>query len=152
MLNLQLRVSVNRAFRIALKERHEFITVEHLLLALLKNHDVTHLLSNHNINIVNVSKSLENFILETTPVLCDGTTTKVDLVTRPSLGFERVLQRAMFLSECKENKEVNGLHVLMAMFGERDCHAVYILKQQGVARNDLAFFMKQELSQTIPAA
>jgi ATP-dependent Clp protease ATP-binding subunit ClpA len=130
MIAQELEVSLHMAFVEARQQRHEFITVEHLLLALLDNPSASEVLRACSANIDDLRKSLTNFIKDNTPRLAG--TEEVD--TQPTLGFQRVIQRAIMHVQSTGNgkKEVTGANVLVAIFGEKDSHAVYYLHQQGV--------------------
>lgn len=139
MIAQELEVSLHMAFVEARQKRHEFITVEHLLLALLDNPSAQEVLKACAVNISELRKSLTNFITEHTPQV-EGTE-EVD--TQPTLGFQRVIQRAIMhvQSTATGKKEVVGANVLVAIYGEKDSHAVYYLHQQGVARLDVVNYL-----------
>ena len=139
MIAQELEVSLHMAFVEARQKRHEFITVEHLLLALLDNPSAQDVLKACAVNINELRKSLTNFITEHTPQV-EGTE-EVD--TQPTLGFQRVIQRAIMhvQSTASGKKEVVGANVLVAIYGEKDSHAVYYLHQQGVARLDVVNYL-----------
>lgn len=139
MIAQELEVSLHMAFVEARQKRHEFITVEHLLLALLDNPSAQDVLKACAVNINDLRKSLTNFITEHTPQV-EGTE-EVD--TQPTLGFQRVIQRAIMhvQSTASGKKEVVGANVLVAIYGEKDSHAVYYLHQQGVARLDVVNYL-----------
>jgi ATP-dependent Clp protease ATP-binding subunit ClpA len=139
MIAQELEVSLHMAFVEARQARYEFITVEHLLAALLDNQSAAEVMRACAVNIEDLRKSLNNFILDNTPKV-DGTG-EVD--TQPTLGFQRVIQRAIMHVQSSSNgkKEVNGANVLVAIFGEKDSHAVYYLHQQGVTRLDVVNFI-----------
>ncbi len=139
MIAQELEVTLHMAFVDARQKRHEFITVEHLLLALLDNPSATEVLNACSVNIEALRKSLADFILENTPVVSGSG--EVD--TQPTLGFQRVIQRAIMHVQSSGNpkKEVTGANVLVAIYGEKDSHAVYYLHQQGVTRLDVVNFI-----------
>jgi ATP-dependent Clp protease ATP-binding subunit ClpA len=139
MIAQELEVSLHMAFVEARQQRHEFITVEHLLLALLDNPSAAEVLRACAANIDDLRKSLATFIKENTPTVSG--TEEVD--TQPTLGFQRVIQRAIMhvQSTGSGKKEVTGANVLVAIFGEKDSHAVYYLHQQGVTRLDVVNFI-----------
>ena len=139
MIAQELEVSLHMAFVEARQQRHEFITVEHLLLALLDNPSAAEVLRACAANIDDLRKSLANFIKDNTPQVAGSD--EVD--TQPTLGFQRVIQRAIMhvQSTCNGKKEVTGANVLVAIFGEKDSHAVYYLHQQGVTRLDVVNFI-----------
>ena len=139
MIAQELEVSLHMAFVEARQQRHEFITVEHLLMALLDNPSAAEVLRACAANIEDLRKSLATFIKENTPTV--GGNEEVD--TQPTLGFQRVIQRAIMhvQSTGSGKKEVTGANVLVAIFGEKDSHAVYYLHQQGVTRLDVVNFI-----------
>ena len=132
MLDKELEQSLNNAFREARERRHEFMTVEHLLLALLDNMSATNVLKACGANLNSLHSDITNFIQENSPLIED----EDDRDTQPTLGFQRVLQRAVFNVQSSGKKEVTGANVLVAIFGERESHAAYFLSQQGIARLD----------------
>ena len=133
MLSKELEVTLNMAFKDAREQRHEFMTVEHLLLALLDNPTAAKVLRACGADINELRKQLKDFIKDSAPLLPDDE----DRDTQPTLGFQRVLQRAVFHVQSSGKKEVNGANVLVAIFGERESHAVYLLNRQNVARLDV---------------
>jgi len=139
MIAQELEVSLHMAFVEARQQRHEFITVEHLLLALLDNPSAAEVLRACSANIDDLRKSLSNFIRDNTPQVAGAE----DVDTQPTLGFQRVIQRAIMhvQSTGSGKKEVTGANVLVAIFGEKDSHAVYYLHQQGVTRLDVVNFI-----------
>lgn len=139
MIAQELEVSLHMAFVEARQARYEFITVEHLLLALLDNPSAAEVMRACAVNIEDLRKTLANFIADNTPTV-QGTG-EVD--TQPTLGFQRVIQRAIMHVQSASNgkKEVTGANVLVAIFGEKDSHAVYYLHQQGVTRLDVVNFI-----------
>ncbi|MYN47403.1 ATP-dependent Clp protease ATP-binding subunit ClpA [Pseudoduganella sp. FT93W] len=139
MIAQELEVSLHMAFVEARQARHEFITVEHLLLALLDNPSAAEVLRACAVNIEDLRKTLTNFIGDNTPTVPG--TGEVD--TQPTLGFQRVIQRAIMHVQSASNgkKEVTGANVLVAIFGEKDSHAVYYLHQQGVTRLDVVNYI-----------
>ncbi|NUZ07630.1 ATP-dependent Clp protease ATP-binding subunit ClpA [Piscinibacter koreensis] len=139
MIAQELEVSLHMAFVEARQQRHEFITVEHLLMALLDNPSASEVLRACSANVDDLRKSLLGFIKENTPTV--GGADEVD--TQPTLGFQRVIQRAIMhvQSTGSGKKEVTGANVLVAIFGEKDSHAVYYLHQQGVTRLDVVNFI-----------
>ncbi len=148
MIAQELEVSLHMAFVEARQQRHEFITVEHLLLALLDNPSASEVLKACAANLDDLRKSLTSFIKENTPTV--GGTEDVD--TQPTLGFQRVIQRAIMhvQSTGSGKKEVTGANVLVAIFGEKDSHAVYYLHQQGVTRLDVVNFIAHGIKKTDP--
>ena len=133
MLSKELEVTLNLAFKEAREQRHEFMTVEHLLLALLDNPTAAKVLRACSADLNALRRELTDFIQERSPLLPEDE----DRDTQPTLGFQRVLQRAVFHVQSSGKKEVNGANVLVAIFGERESHAVYLLNQQSIARLDV---------------
>ncbi len=148
MIAQELEVSLHMAFVEARQQRHEFITVEHLLMALLDNPSAAEVLRACAANGDDLRKSLLGFIKENTPTV--GGSDEVD--TQPTLGFQRVIQRAIMhvQSTGSGKKEVTGANVLVAIFGEKDSHAVYYLHQQGVTRLDVVNFIAHGIKKTDP--
>ncbi len=148
MIAQELEVSLHMAFVEARQQRHEFITVEHLLLALLDNPSAAEVLRACAANIDELRKSLTHFIKDNTPQVAGSE--EVD--TQPTLGFQRVIQRAIMHVQSTGNgkKEVTGANVLVAIFGEKDSHAVYYLHQQGVTRLDVVNFIAHGIKKTDP--
>ena len=148
MIAQELEVSLHMAFVEARQQRHEFITVEHLLMALLDNPSAAEVLRACAANIDDLRKSLATFIKENTPTV--GGSEEVD--TQPTLGFQRVIQRAIMhvQSTGSGKKEVTGANVLVAIFGEKDSHAVYYLHQQGVTRLDVVNFIAHGIKKSDP--
>jgi len=144
MIAQELEVSLHMAFVEARQQRHEFITVEHLLLALLDNPSAAEVLRACAANIEDLRKNLTGFIKENTPVV-PGTD---DIDTQPTLGFQRVIQRAIMHVQSTSNgkKEVTGANVLVAIFGEKDSHAVYYLHQQGITRLDVVNYISHGIT------
>ena len=133
MISKELEVSLHMAFVEARSARHEFITVEHLLLSLLDNASAVDVLKACAANMDELRQSLRKFITENTPVIPAG----AEVDTQPTLGFQRVIQRAIMHVSAgagASKKPVTGANVLVAIFGEKDSHAVYYLQQQGIAR------------------
>jgi ATP-dependent Clp protease ATP-binding subunit ClpA len=154
MIAQELEVSLHMAFVDARASRHEFITVEHLLASLLDNATAVEVLKACAVNIAELRAQLKNFINDNTPVVPGND--EVD--TQPTLGFQRVIQRAIMHVQSTSNgkKEVTGANVLVAIFGEKDSHAVYFLQQQGVTRLDVVNFIshgvrKDQAEQVKPA-
>ena len=148
MIAQELEVSLHMAFVEARQQRHEFITVEHLLLALLDNPSAAEVLRACSANIDDLRKSLTNFIKDNTPQVAGSD----DVDTQPTLGFQRVIQRAIMHVQSTGNgkKEVTGANVLVAIFGEKDSHAVYYLHQQGVTRLDVVNFIAHGIKKSEP--
>ncbi len=148
MIAQELEVSLHMAFVEARQQRHEFITVEHLLLALIDNPSASEVLKACAANLDELRKSLDQFVRDNTPTV--GGTDEVD--TQPTLGFQRVIQRAIMhvQSSGSGKKEVTGANVLVAIFGEKDSHAVYYLHQQGVTRLDVVNFIAHGIRKVDP--
>jgi len=142
MIAQELEISLHMAFVEARQKRHEFITVEHLLLALLDNPSAAETLRACGGNIELLRKDLGRFIEEHTPSI-EG---KDDIDTQPTLGFQRVIQRAILHVQSSGKKEVNGANVLVAIFGEKDSHAVYYLQKQSITRLDVVNFISHGIS------
>ena len=148
MIAQELEVSLHMAFVEARQQRHEFITVEHLLLALLDNPSAAEVLRACSANMDDLRTALAHFIKDNTPQVAG-----IDEVdTQPTLGFQRVIQRAIMhvQSTGSGKKEVNGANVLVAIFGEKDSHAVYYLHQQGVTRLDVVNFIAHGIKKSEP--
>jgi len=148
MISQELEVSLHMAFVEARQKRHEFITVEHLLLAMLDNPSAAQVLRACAANIEELRKVLADFVLQHTPVVSGSD--EVD--TQPTLGFQRVIQRAILHVQSSGKKEVTGANVLVAIFGEKDSHAVYFLHQQGVTRLDVVNFISHGISKVQDSA
>src|SRR5213596_3716704 len=144
MIAQELEVSLHMAFVEARQKRHEFITVEHLLLALLDNPTAAEVLRACAANIEELRKALGDFIAAHTPTVAG--TEEID--TQPTLGFQRVIQRAILHVQSSGKKEVTGANVLVAIFGEKDSHAVYFLHQQGVTRLDVVNYISHGITKT----
>ena len=146
MIAQELEVSLHMAFVEARQQRHEFITVEHLLLALLDNPSAAEVLRACAANIDELRRSLTGFIKENTPIVPGAD----EIDTQPTLGFQRVIQRAIMHVQSTSNgkKEVTGANVLVAIFGEKDSHAVYYLHQQGITRLDVVNFISHGITKT----
>ncbi|WP_415891584.1 ATP-dependent Clp protease ATP-binding subunit ClpA [Neptuniibacter sp. PT8_73] len=143
MLNRELEDTLSAAFQAAKEKRHEFITVEHLLLALLDNYEAHEVLAACGANFEGIRQNLSSFIEETTPLLSE---TLPDLETQPTLGFQRVLQRAVFHVQSSGKNEVTGANVLVAIFSEQESQAVYILQQHGIERIDTVNYISHGIS------
>jgi ATP-dependent Clp protease ATP-binding subunit ClpA len=148
MIAQELEVSLHMAFVEARQQRHEFITVEHLLLALLDNPSAAEVLRACSANIDDLRNALAGFIKDNTPQVAGSE--EVD--TQPTLGFQRVIQRAIMHVQSTGNgkKEVTGANVLVAIFGEKDSHAVYYLHQQGITRLDVVNFIAHGIRKSDP--
>ena len=138
MLNQELELSLNMAFARAREHRHEFMTVEHLLLALLSNPSAREALEACSVDLVALRQELEAFIEQTTPVL---PATEEERDTQPTLSFQRVLQRAVFHVQSSGRSEVTGANVLVAIFSEQESQAAYLLRKHEVSRLDVVNFI-----------
>ncbi len=147
MIAQELEVSLHMAFMEARQKRHEFITVEHLLLALVDNPSASEVLKACAADVDDLRKQLAEFVTEHTPILAGE---EVD--TQPTLGFQRVIQRAILHVQSSGKKEVTGANVLVAIFGEKDSHAVYFLNQKGITRLDVVNFISHGIAKTPQAA
>ncbi|GHC31363.1 ATP-dependent Clp protease ATP-binding subunit ClpA [Aidingimonas halophila] len=143
MLSKELELTLNTAFTVARSKRHEFMTVEHLLLALLDNASAADVLRACGANLDKLRSDLQDFINSTTPLIPEDQT---DRETQPTLGFQRVLQRAVFHVQSSGKNEVTGANVLVAIFSEQESQAVYFLKQQNVARVDAVNYIAHGIS------
>ena len=144
MIAQELEVSLHMAFMDARQKRHEFISVEHLLLAMLDNPSALDVLRACGANIDTMREQIVAFIEEHTPKV-EG---EDEVDTQPTLGFQRVIQRAILHVQSSGKKEVTGANVLVAVFGEKDSHAVYFLGQQGVSRLDIVNFISHGITKT----
>jgi len=142
MIAQELEVSLHMAFVEARQKRHEFITVEHLLLALIDNPSAAEALRSCGAKTDALRKDLTNFIDEHTPTVSG----EDDIDTQPTLGFQRVIQRAILHVQSSGKKEVNGANVLVAIYGEKDSHAVYFLQKQGITRLDVVNYISHGIS------
>ncbi|MBW7859596.1 MAG: ATP-dependent Clp protease ATP-binding subunit ClpA [Rhodocyclaceae bacterium] len=144
MIAQELEVSLHMAFVEARQKRHEFITVEHLLLALLDNPSAAEVLRACAANIEELRRELTTFINEHTPIV----ESEDEIDTQPTLGFQRVIQRAILHVQSSGKKEVTGANVLVAIFGEKDSHAVYFLQRQKISRLDVVNFISHGIAKT----
>jgi ATP-dependent Clp protease ATP-binding subunit ClpA len=126
MLSKDLESTLNAAFTVARSKRHEFMTVEHLLLALLDNDSASRVLQACGANLDKLRVDLQDFINSTTPLIPDD---QLERETQPTLGFQRVLQRAVFHVQSSGKSEVTGANVLVAIFSEQESQSLYILQQ-----------------------
>ena len=137
MISQELEISLHMAFVEARQKRHELITVEHLLLALLDNPSAAETLRACGGNIEQLRRDITRFVEEHSPSMPG----KGDVETQPTLGFQRVIQRAILHAQSSGKKDVNGASVLVALFGEKDSHAVYYLQRQSISRLDVVNFI-----------
>jgi ATP-dependent Clp protease ATP-binding subunit ClpA len=138
MLSKELEITLNLAFKGARSKRHEFMTVEHLLLALIDNESAANVLRACGANLNVLRQELVEFVDSTTPLIPEADNERE---TQPTLGFQRVLQRAVFHVQSSGKSEVTGANVLVAIFSEQESQAVYYLKQQSVARIDVVNYI-----------
>ena len=143
MLSKDLEQTLNEAFRGARAKRHEFMTVEHLLLALLDNNDAIRVLKACGADIGGLRGDLVEFVDATTPLIPEE---EEERETQPTLGFQRVLQRAVFHVQSSGKSEVTGANVLVAIFSEQESQAVYFLKTQAIARLDVVNYITHGIS------
>ncbi|MEW8195248.1 MAG: ATP-dependent Clp protease ATP-binding subunit ClpA [Candidatus Thiodiazotropha sp.] len=142
MLNKELEFTLNQAFKNAKERHHEFMTVDHLLLALLDNPTAVAVLRACGADIESMRKNISSFVEETTPLIPDGD----DREIQPTLGFQRVLQRAVFHVQSSGKNEVTGANVLVAIFNEQDSQAVFFLNEQNVSRLDVVNYISHGIS------
>ena len=145
MLSKELEITLNLAFKSASDNKHEFMTVEHLLRALLDNETASNILKSCGCDLNALRSLLDDFIQSTTPTT-NGSESKAE--TQATLGFQRVLQRAVFHVQSSGKQEVTGANVLVAIFSEQESQAVYFLKQQNIARLDIVNFITHGISKT----
>lgn len=143
MLSKELEMTLNLAFKEARDKRHEFMTVEHLLLALLDNIAASSVLRSCGADVERLKHDLRTFVDETTPVIPGH---DVNRETQPTLGFQRVLQRAVFHVQSAGKEEVSGANVLAAIFSEQESQAIYFLKQENITRLDVVNYMSHGIS------
>ena len=144
MLSTDLERTLNSAFKRARELRHEFITVEHLLLALTENDSAVDVLLSCGADMNSLSQKLTAFIDDNTPVLDEDE----ERETAPTLGFQRVLQRAVFHVQSSGKEEVVGANVLVAIFGEQESHAVYLLSEHDISRLDVLNYISHGISKS----
>ncbi len=142
MLSKELEFTLNAAFKEAREKRHEFMTVEHLLLALIDNPGAAKVLRACGAELEKLRRDLRTYLDESTPMLG----AKDERETQPTLGFQRVLQRAVFHVQSSGKKEVTGANVLVAIFGERESQAVYFLNKQNITRLDIVNYISHGIS------
>src|SRR5499426_2251758 len=146
MIAQELEVSLHMAFVEARQKQHEFITVEHLLLAMLDNPSAAEVLKACGVDLEELRGVLTDFINEHTPRLAPHS----DADTQPTQGFQRVIQRAILHVQSSGKKEVTGANVLVAIFGEKESHAVYFLNQRGVTRLDVVNYIAHGIGKGTP--
>jgi len=142
MLSKELEFTLNNAFKEARARRFEFMTVEHLLLALIDNPTAADVLRACGGDLDTLRDELDSFVDDNTPQLDENDTRE----TQPTLGFQRVLQRAVFHVQSSGKKEVTGANVLVAIFGEQDSQTVYLLNKQSITRLDVVNFISHGIS------
>ena len=142
MLSKELEFTLNQAFKNAREKQHEFMTIEHLLLALLDNPAAAQVLRACGADIEGLRRDIDGFLEETTPLIMDDESRE----TQPTLGFQRVLQRAVFHVQSSEKKEVTGANVLVAIFSEQESQAVYFLDRQNITRLDIVNYISHGIS------
>lgn len=142
MLNKELEQSLNEAFKGAHEKRHEFITVEHLLLSMMNNESACEVFRAAGGNVETLIAELTSYLDKSTPIIPDD----VERETQPTLGFQRVLQRAVFHVQSSGKKEVTGANVLVAIFSEQDSQAVYLMSRQDVSRLDIVNFISHGIA------
>jgi ATP-dependent Clp protease ATP-binding subunit ClpA len=148
MIAQELEVSLHLAFVEARQKRHEFITVEHLLLAMLDNPSAAHVLRACGADIEELRATLSQYIDANTPTLPgDG-----EADTQPTVGFQRVIQRAILHVQSTNKKEVNGANILVALFGEKESHAVYFLNQRNITRLDVVNYIAHGINKATPVS
>src|SRR5918912_2098077 len=146
MIAQELEVSLHMAFVEARQKQHEFITVEHLLLAMLDNPSAAEVLKACGVDLEELVVVLTDFYNEHTPRL----SAHADSDTQPTQGFQRVIQRAILHVQSSGKKEVTGANVLVAIFGEKESHAVYFLNQRGVTRLDVVNYIAHGIGKGTP--
>lgn len=142
MFSKELELSISQAYHMARSKRHELLTVEHLPLALLDNDSAREVLTACGVDMERLGLELGQVLDESVPVLSEGDQRD----TQPTIGFQRVLQRALYHVQSAERKEVLGANVLVAIFSEKDSHAVYLLGKQDVARIDVVNYISHGVS------
>ena len=145
MLNAELELTLNQAFNRANEERHEFMTVEHLLYALTENPSAAEVLLSCGAHLDELRKQIAAFLEETTPLI----PVDEERDPQPTLGFQRVLQRAVYSVQSSGKREVSGVNVLVALFGEQESHAVYLLGLQDVSRLDVVNYISHGISKIL---
>ena len=146
MLSKNLESTLNQAFKEARSQHHEYLTVEHLLLALLNNQSAIEVLKACGANLNRLESELRQFLTDTTPLL----NPQEGVDTQPTLGFQRVLQRAVFHVQSSGRTEVTGANVLVAIFSEQDSQAVYFLKKENITRLDVVNYISHGIAKVDP--
>jgi ATP-dependent Clp protease ATP-binding subunit ClpA len=146
MFSKELEVTISQAYQEAREKRHEFLTVEHLLLALLDNASALGILSACGADLVKLGVEIRQVLEETVPVLSDDDSRD----TQPTIGFQRVLQRALYHVQSAGKLEVTGSNALVAIFSEKDSYATYLLSKHDVTRLDVVNFISHGISKVDP--
>jgi ATP-dependent Clp protease ATP-binding subunit ClpA len=142
MFSKELEITISEAYQEARKQRHEFLTVEHLLLALLDNADATSVLRACNADMDKLRREIRKVIVETVPELAADDNRD----TQPTIGFQRVLQRALYHVQSSGKQEVTGTNVLVALFSEKDSYATYLLNKNEVSRLDVVNYISHGIA------
>jgi ATP-dependent Clp protease ATP-binding subunit ClpA len=142
MLSKEIEIILNQALTQAHEKHHEFITVEHLLLALLNTRSVEPILKSCGCNLTTLADELTHYIDETISLIPSG----VDRETQPTLGFQRVLQRAVFHVQASDKKQVSGENIFVSIFNEQESHSVFLLKKQSISRLDVVNYLAHGIS------
>ncbi|HIG79566.1 MAG TPA: ATP-dependent Clp protease ATP-binding subunit ClpA [Cycloclasticus sp.] len=142
MLNKELEKTLNDAFKRAHQMRHEFITVEHLLLAMMENKSACEVFQAAGGDVAAMTSEIESYLEQSTPII----PADIERETQPTLGFQRVLQRAVFHVQSSGKKEVTGANVLVAIFSEQDSQSVYLMSRQDVTRLDVVNFISHGIA------
>ena len=137
MLDKQVEENLNFSFKLASTSSHEFVTLEHLLLSLLQNDRALEVFNSLDANVKSLEEKLTKFIKETTPLIDSSNNNEI----QPTLGFQRVLQRAVFHVQSSGKDKVNGANLLVAIFSEKESHSVYLLEQEGITRLDVVTYL-----------
>lgn len=148
MFSKNLELSISQAYHTARSKRHEYLTVEHLLLALLDNDSVREVLTACGVDLEQLGEELDKVLVDSVPVLSREDARD----TQPTIGFQRVLQRALYHVQSSEGKEVRGANVLVAIFSEKDSHAVYLLGKQGLERLDVVNYISHGIAKAEDAS
>ena len=142
MFSKELELSISQAYQEARERRHEFLTVEHMLLALLDNASALGVLSACGVDVASLEKEIRNVLEDTVPLLADDDTRD----TQPTIGFQRMLQRALYHVQSAGKEEVLGANVLVAIFSEKDSYASYLLNRHDVTRLDVVNYISHGIS------
>ena len=145
MLDKQVEENLNFSFKLASSSSHEFVTIEHLLLSLLQNDKALEVFNFLDADVKTLEEKLTKFIKETTPLIDNSNNSEI----QPTLGFQRVLQRAVFHVQSSGKDKVNGANLLVAIFSEKESHSVYLLEQEGITRLDVVTYLSHGDSHTL---